>query len=184
MTEPFLTRIRELASAGEARPVLCRQLLRSLLADAERAALCDLGLVAERLEAAQRLLSDAGVGDRADPSVRGGLAAWQVRKLERHIVDNLADSIRIADLAQLAGLSAGHFGRAFKISFGCSPHAYVLQARVAKAKAILLELDRPLSQVALDCGFCDQAHFSRLFRRIVGAPPYAWRRSHQAMIAA
>jgi len=184
MNDHFLNCIRELAGGGEARPVLCRQTLRSLLADAEQAAFRDLDLVQQRLEAAQRLLSEGGIGQGPGAPVPGGLAAWQVRKLQQYIAGHLADPIRNADLMRLVGLSASHFSRAFKISFGCSPHAYLMQARIAKAKVMMLELDEPLSQVALDCGFSDQAHFSRSFRRSAGAPPYAWRRDHRTMIAA
>jgi AraC family transcriptional regulator len=165
-------------------PIFCRQLIRSLLADAERAVLQDVSLLRERIEEILRVLTQAGIAGAVEPVQRGGLAPWQARLLERHIADHIGEQIRLADLAGLVGLSTGHFGRAFKITFGSSPHPYILQARIAKAKAMMLERDQPVSQIALDCGFCDQAHFSRIFRRITGEAPCAWRRGRQAMMAA
>ena len=73
-------------------------------------------------------------------------------------------------------LSTSHFFRAFRQTFGESPHAYIMQRRIRRAQELMLTSRLPLSQVALECGMCDQAHFSRAFRRIVGTNPNAWRR--------
>lgn len=109
--------------------------------------------------------------------MKGGLAPWQVRKVISYIETNLDKSIRSADLAALLELSACHFSRAFRNSFGDSPLEYVIRRRVERAQGLMLSTDAPLSQIALDCGLADQAHFSRLFRRIVGETPSAWRRA-------
>ena len=74
-------------------------------------------------------------------------------------------------------LSPAHFSRAFRTSFGCSPLEYVTRRRMERAQGLMLSTDIPLSQIALDCGFADQAHFSRLFRRVVGESPRVWRRA-------
>lgn len=107
----------------------------------------------------------------------GGLVAWQVNRLKTYIDDKLNSSIRSADLAELVRLSTGHFHRAFRNAFGESPIAYVIKQRVRRAQKLMLSDSRvSLSQVALECGMCDQAHFSRTFRRVVGTTPSAWRR--------
>lgn len=108
---------------------------------------------------------------------RGGLAPWQVRTLNAHIDANLDGDIRVEDLAGLVRLSVSHFGRAFKQSFGRSPHAHVIAERIARAQVLMLETAEPLAQIALDVGLSDQSHLSRLFRQATGDTPFAWRRA-------
>jgi AraC family transcriptional regulator len=74
--------------------------------------------------------------------------------------------------------SKGHFSRAFKRSLGLSPTAYVAIRRVERAKALMSSTREHLSEIALACGFTDQSHFTRWFRRIVGVSPGQWRRNH------
>jgi AraC family transcriptional regulator len=73
-------------------------------------------------------------------------------------------------------LSYSHFNRAFKVSFNETPTAYIMRQRVRLAQEKMLSTGHPLSRVALECGLCDQAHFSRMFRRVVGQSPRLWRR--------
>jgi AraC family transcriptional regulator len=113
---------------------------------------------------------------RTAPS-RGGLAPWQKRKVEAYIAQRLEGSILVQDLAAIVSLSANHFSRAFKMSFGESPHAYITRSRVGRARALMLNTSDSLSQIALACGFADQAHLCRVFRPATGTTPGAWRRS-------
>lgn len=108
----------------------------------------------------------------------GGLAGWQVRHAVEYIEANLESSIRVKDLAALTRLSASHFSRAFKQSLGQTPMTYVTGQRVLLAKRLLLTTEDSMSQIALACGMCDQAHLTRVFRRLVGDSPMAWRRRH------
>jgi AraC-like DNA-binding protein len=108
------------------------------------------------------------------------LAPWQIRRVTTHIDTNLHASITTKDLAALAKLSSFHFCRAFKDSFGESPHSYVMRRRVERAQGLMLTTDAPLGQIAADCGLADQAHFSKLFRRFVGESPGVWRRARAA----
>jgi AraC-like DNA-binding protein len=110
---------------------------------------------------------------------KAGLAAWQVRRVTAYVDDHLASSIRNRDLAAAAKLSCGYFCQAFKDSFGCPPHAYIVRRRVERAKELLETTTTPLSQIALDCGFSDQSHFSRIFRRVAGEAPRLWRHKHR-----
>ena|SRR5215469_2980763 len=107
---------------------------------------------------------------------RGGLALWQKRRVAAYIGANLSSCIRAADLAHAAGLSTGYFFRAFRESFGEPPLAYVTRQRIRHCQELLLSSRASLSEIALDCGMCDQPHLTRVFRRIVGVNPGAWRR--------
>jgi AraC-like DNA-binding protein len=123
--------------------------------------------------------SSASVLPASSPrTVRGGLARWQVTRLLEYIDEHLAQSVTATDLASLVRLSASHFFRAFKESFGEAPLAYLAHRRMERAKQMMLETREPLSQIALACGLCDQSHFTRVFRRVVGMSPNAWRREH------
>jgi AraC family transcriptional regulator len=113
----------------------------------------------------------------AEPA-RGGLAPWQKCKVQNYIEDQLEGSILIKDLAKLVSLSSSHFGRAFKESFGETPHAYIVRARIERARILMLTTSDSLSQIADSCGLADQAHFCRWFRQTIGMTPAAWRRSH------
>ncbi|MFE1599054.1 helix-turn-helix transcriptional regulator [Methylobacterium sp. ID0610] len=107
----------------------------------------------------------------------GGLAPWQMRRVDAHIAENIGRTIALGHLAACAKLSASHFGRAFKTSFGETPHAYILRKRIERARRLMLETAAPLAAIALDCGMADQSHFSRVFRQFTGMSPHAWRRS-------
>lgn len=108
-------------------------------------------------------------------AARGGLAGWRVKRVTAFIEANIDMSIRIGDLARTVLLSTSHFCRAFKQTFGETPLRYVTRQRMRRAQAIMLCSRDSLAKVALDCGMCDQAHFSRVFRRIVGVNPGTWR---------
>jgi AraC family transcriptional regulator len=122
------------------------------------------------------------LSNRAARVLSGGLPAWQARRVSVHVEGNITGRIHIPQLARLVGLSASHFCRAFKCSFGVSPRAYVLRRRIEVAQALMLTTSAPLSAIALSCGMCDQQHFTRSFRRIVGETPSNWRRARQGVL--
>jgi AraC family transcriptional regulator len=113
---------------------------------------------------------------RKPVSGRGGLSAWQAKKVSGYVATNIAAKILISDLAGLAHFSAGHFFRTFKTSFGMSPQAYVMRQRILRAAALMKDSNESIAKIAVDCGLCDQAHLTRAFRRMVGVTPNAWRR--------
>jgi AraC-like DNA-binding protein len=108
---------------------------------------------------------------------RGGLAPWQVRRVAMYMEGNLAVSIRCEDLARVTRLSVSHFMRAFRESFGAPPHTYLMRRRMERAQDLMLSTETTIGQIALDCGFADQSHLTRLFHKIVGESPAAWRRA-------
>ena len=108
---------------------------------------------------------------------RGGLAPWQARSVTTYIDANLSASLSCEELARLARLSVSYFARAFKCTFGYSPHVFLMRRRMERAQGLMLETNAPLAQIALDCGFADQAHLSRSFLRFTGERPASWRRA-------
>lgn len=106
-----------------------------------------------------------------------GLAPWQIRRVIAHIDANIDSEISNKDLAGAVRLSPGYFCHAFKASVGETPHGYVIRRRLQRAQGLMLSTDATLGQIALDCGLADQSHFTRLFRRLVGESPGAWRRA-------
>jgi AraC family transcriptional regulator len=124
--------------------------------------------------------------DCVDPAVveatarrvyRGGLAPWQVRNVTTFIDANLNTSLSCEALARLTNLSVSYFARAFKCTFGCSPHMFLVRRRMERAQGLMLESNAPLAQIAVECGFADQAHLSRLFLQFTGERPASWRRA-------
>lgn len=133
--------------------------------------------------AASSLLERAGgmvadmLGTKLDAPAEGGMAPWQVRRMRTYIEANLHEALPISLLSPIVRLSCSYFSRAFKVSFGCSPHTYILRRRIERAKFLIQSGTEPLAQIALTCGLSDQAHLSRIFRRYVGCTPSRWRRN-------
>lgn len=94
----------------------------------------------------------------------------------QYIDGNVAKSVSIADLAEIAGVSETHVHRSFKAHFGLSPHAFLIARRIERAKGQLAK-GMDITDVSLDCGFVDQSHLHRHFRKIVGVTPGAFARS-------
>jgi AraC-like DNA-binding protein len=145
-------------------------------------------------DAALRCLSDASALLRSDSphldtsappasdTLRpGSLALWQTKRTRAYIEGNLGSKIAISDLADVVAFSKSHFSRAFKRSLGLSPMAYVTARRVERAKLMMTSSREQLTQIALACGFADQPHLNRSFRRLVGVSPGLWRRNNVEM---
>ncbi|WP_298397738.1 AraC family transcriptional regulator [Sphingobium sp.] len=119
------------------------------------------------------------VPDAHQPSPTGGLAGWQVRQVTAYIDARLGRTLATQELALVTSLSPGHFCRAFKASMGETPHAYIIRQRIRRAQTLMLDTRHSLSQIASACGLTDQAHLTRLFKRMVGTTPLLWRRTWQ-----
>jgi AraC family transcriptional regulator len=132
--------------------------------------------------AASILMAEIGHCAAIPPRPEGiaPLLPWQASRVREHIERNIAEAIRVSDLSALVFRTEAHFSRTFKRSFGLSPHAYVLRRRIELASQLMIESSTPLSQIALRCGFNDQAHLSKRFRKHTGATPAAWRRAQMS----
>jgi len=113
-------------------------------------------------------------GERGRPVRRPGRESRPVARARNAIEAHPERDVGLGDLAALAGLSRFHLLRAFRREVGVTPHAFVTGRRIARAKRLLTD-DRPLIDVALDCGFYDQSHFSRTFKAWTGVPPGQYR---------
>jgi AraC family transcriptional regulator len=109
----------------------------------------------------------------------GGLSRRNMRRVEEIIDANLGEDLSLTTLAQECGMSASHFGRAFRRSVGVTPHRWLLLRRIEVAKELLCNGTRSLCEIGLDCGFGDQSHFTRVFRNFVGVGPGEWRRENR-----
>jgi AraC family transcriptional regulator len=109
--------------------------------------------------------------------IKGGLTAWQINRVNKHIDNHIDAAIHVKDLAALARLTQSHFCRTFKESCGDSPHRYLMRRRVEHAQRLMLTTTTPLCQIAAACGLADQPHFNRIFRKFVGETPGSWRRA-------
>jgi len=126
---------------------------------------------------AHELVRLNGDAPPAKPAARGGLAAWQQKRIADFIEEHLAEDVPLATLADLARLSTYHFVRAFKQSFGVPPHRYHLRRRVERAKVLLADPTAALTNIALDLGFCGSSAFAATFHRLTGQTPSDYRRS-------
>jgi AraC family transcriptional regulator len=118
-------------------------------------------------------------GGEARETSGSRLAPWQLKRVTDFMRDNLADTLQLAQLAAISGLSPSHFGRAFKGSTGLPPHRWQLKMRIEEASAMLADAGASLADIACATGFVDQSHFTRAFAKIVGMNPGAWRRLHR-----
>lgn len=108
-----------------------------------------------------------------------GLTRQQVRRVTDFILAHLSQDLSLESLAQQTGFSPYHFARLFHQATGESPHQFVLRQRVESAQHLLKETDAPLAHIALESGFANQSHLTRIFKRHLGLTPRAYRQDHQ-----
>ena len=102
----------------------------------------------------------------------GRLSSQQLKQIIEYVHEHLSDEVSLVALAEQMNLSAFHFAHLFKNSLGLSPHQYLLQNRVERAKKLIAIANKPdLTDIGLQVGFYDQAHFTKAFKQVVGVPP-------------
>lgn len=106
-----------------------------------------------------------------EPSGKGRLSPSQVRRLTEYIDSRLREQLNLETLAAVAGLGVWTFTRHFRESFGQTPHAYIIEQRVDRARRLLAQSCMPIKEVASVCGFADQAHMTRLFQTHLHTTP-------------
>ncbi|PPT06721.1 AraC family transcriptional regulator [Geitlerinema sp. FC II] len=109
------------------------------------------------------------------PVYEGGLPQHQLRQVLEYIDTDLAADIKLSDLASLLDMSPFHFSRLFKQSVGMSPYQYLIHQRIDRAKQLLTQTDRLITDIALQCGFNSHSHLSKQFRQLTGTTPKAYR---------
>ena len=120
-----------------------------------------------------RLKRSKAVAARPD---RGGLPAWQQKRVAEFIEKHLAEVISLGALAELVDLSLYHFARAFRQSFGTPPHRYHMARRIDHAKGLLRMPTLSVTQIGSRIGFCEASSFTRAFRKFTGLTPTEYRR--------
>ena len=115
----------------------------------------------------------------ADP-VYGGLTQAQLLKLETRLDAARGQRLSVAEMAETVGLSPSWFASAFKKTTGKTPHSWQLEQRIGAAERLLTDSGLSLADIAVQLGFSDQAHLTRVFRQVQGQTPAAWRRMRLA----
>lgn len=110
-------------------------------------------------------------------NARTGLSSLKLKAVLDFIESRLGEDLGLPELAAVCGMSRFHFVRLFRQSTGHTPYRYLLLRRLEKARAMLIDSERPVAEVALDAGFGDAGHFSRTFARHVGMSPQRYRAS-------
>ena len=105
----------------------------------------------------------------------GGLSPSKLQMVVEYIEANLANTISLNNLAQIAQISPSYFLRLFKQSTGTTPHRYITQRRVELGKRLLNKGELSIVEIAMMCGFASQSSFAKAFRRIIGITPKSYR---------
>ena len=105
----------------------------------------------------------------------GKLSSWQLRRARAFLEAHLGENVSLSDIAGHCSLSAAHFARSFTRSMGMPPHRFLMMRRVERARELLVNTRLPLSEIAGQCGFADQSHLSKVFRRVLGVTPGSLR---------
>ena len=156
------------------------QLLALIEAELRRPSLGSRLMIDGLLRAIAGLLVSRDTASLAEPCDRIYLSPPKLRRVIDFIEAHLNDSIGLDDLAAAAGLSANHFLRVFKLATGETPYHYLRARRLERARTLLGDDTMPLAELALECGFANQAHFTAAFSRELGISPGRYRRSLRA----
>lgn len=108
---------------------------------------------------------------------RPSLSRSQLRQSVDYIEEHCFETIRLHELASRLGLSETYFSHAFKASTGIPPLRWHMNARIGRVKELLSLGTVSLPEIAATAGFADQAHLTRMFKRVVGVTPAEWRRN-------
>ena len=109
-----------------------------------------------------------------------GLSDSQIHRVKSLMLDDLEYDVGLNKLAEVCGLTVHVFRRKFKAMFGRSPHRWRLAQKVERARNLIEFTDTPLAETSAMCGFSDQSHLTRVFTRLVGMPPAAYRRMRRS----
>ena len=104
------------------------------------------------------------------------LAPWQVNLAKKMMASRVGETMQVSELASACRLSMSYFVRAFANTVGVSPYSWFIGQRVLRAMTLLAQSGAPIAEIALECGFADQSHFTNTFVRRAGKTPRQWRK--------
>ena len=125
-----------------------------------------------------KLVQKYGLEQDEDIAFSTSFTSKHFKRVLDFVAKNYGKNIALEDMAAEAALSPFHFSRVFKKTIGHTPHQFLVNYRIEQARKMLLVVDRPMIDIAMACGFSDQAHFSRVFKQIAGTTPNKWRKQH------
>lgn len=117
----------------------------------------------------------SSAGPRVEDAT-ASLPRYKLRRATEYIDDNLRESLALKDIAGTVSMSPYHFARVFKQTVGVTPHHYVIERRIEKAKSLLRDTAWPVTQIANQVGYANPSHFSTIFQRFTGHSPRGYRR--------
>ncbi|MBO4223797.1 helix-turn-helix domain-containing protein [Bradyrhizobium neotropicale] len=174
--------IREMPKARMDQDPVVRRLSEALAA-AERDQSEFGGIYADaiRLVTVARMISaDTKLASPVQANRDDGLSKWRLKRVVEYVAAHLDEKVTLADMAGAARLSRMHFAALFFRATGLTPHQYLLKQRVSAAQDMLRTTDKSIVDIALSVGFSTQAHFTTVFKRIVGQTPLKWREGRPA----
>ena len=182
MPQDFVTRMCGELEVGELPPLL----------GARNDRLAQLITMVEREVRAPGFASDlmidglmraiAGILARREDSTedyelqRVHLTLPKLDRVKAFVEAHLESDVTLSDMAQIAGLSPFHFSRVFKQQTGETPYHFLCTRRLMRARRLLQEGKLPLAELALECGFASQSHFTAAFTKAMGVPPGRYRK--------
>ncbi len=124
-----------------------------------------------------KLIQRYGVERDEERAFSASFTPRHYKRVLDHVAAHYSGHITLEDMADVAGISPYHFARLFKRTIGQPPYQFVMAYRVEQAKKLMADRTRPIADIALACGFSDQVHFSRVFKRLSGTTRKAEERS-------
>jgi AraC family transcriptional regulator len=154
LKEPMLRLAKELEEPGFARDIILES--------------CGLSVMGEM---ARYLVKSRDI----KPATSATLSPWQLRRIEEFLHEFVGCAPTVSDIAKQCGISRSHLSRLFKATTGTSIYDYIVDVRLKKAKAYLVDTDLPLKDISYRLGFSQAASFSQAFRKMVGQSPRTYR---------
>lgn len=167
----------QLSPAFLVRDAFMVELAKMLHRESEMGTMSELLIGSISTLMAVHLFRTYGGKSSAGPSYRGGLGPARERRVRVYIDENIDRALSLEELAVVAEISPNYFVSLFRQSVGMTPHRFVLQRRIAYARRLLANLEFPLADIAIRCGFLDQSRFTTTFRQFLGITPGKYRKS-------
>lgn len=124
----------------------------------------------------QLVRGHSSFGALPDPAPKRGLADWQIRRVTTYMRSMMEQEIGLDELAALVSLSRFHFCTAFRLATGKTPHQWLTNLRIARAKEMLADPLLPVTEIGLCVGYQTPSSFAASFRKLVGVAPSEFRR--------